>query len=130
MTRAFKTKVFHRFARRSGLTDDALRAAISAAERGLVDADLGGGIIKQRIARPGGGKSGGWRTIVLFRLGHRAVFVYGFAKSERDNINAEELAAFRMLAAEMLGYDDTAIADALAEGALIEVSDDDDQTIP
>ena len=122
--RVFKTKPFARFARRAGLTDADLRHAIDAAERGLVDADLGGGVLKQRIARAGGGKSGGFRTIVLFRAGARAVFAHGFAKSERANIRDDELAAFKMLAAELLGYDERAIARAVAVGVLIEVRSD------
>ena len=91
--RVFKNKPFARFARKAGLDDKVLRQAIEAAERGLVDADLGGGVIKQRVARQGGGKSGGFRTIVLFRLGERAFFVHGFAKSDLGNIRADELAA-------------------------------------
>lgn len=122
--RVFKTKPFARFARKAGLTDANLRHAVAAVERGVVDADLGGGVIKQRIARAGGGKSGGFRTIVLFRVGSRAVFVHGFAKSERANIRGDELAAFKMLAAELLGYDEQAIARAVAVGVLIEVRSD------
>lgn len=99
--------------------------AIDDAVRGLVDADMGGGVVKQRIARAGGGKSGGFRTIILFRAGERAFFVHGFAKNERDNIRDDELAAFKLLAAEMLSYDDTRLAGALATGTLIEVIGDD-----
>ena len=123
--RIFKNKPFVRFARKAGLADAALKKAVSDAERGLIDADLGGGVIKQRIARAGGGKSGGFRTIVLFRSGERAFFVHGFARSEQDNIGDDELAAFKMLATEMLGYGDAAIAAALSAGALMEVSGDD-----
>ena len=119
--RIFKNKAFDRFARKAALGDEALKKAVSDAERGLIDADLGGRVIKQRIARAGGGKSGGFRTIVLFRAGARAFFVHGFAKSEQDNIGDDELAAFKMLATEMLGYDDAAIAAALSAGALVEV---------
>ena len=79
----FKTKAFARFADREGLEDAALCEAVRRAGEGLVDADLGGGVIKQRIARKGGGRSGGFRTIVLFRRGALAFFVYGFAKSGR-----------------------------------------------
>jgi hypothetical protein len=120
--RILKNKPFARFARKSGLTDADLRG--DDAERGLVDADLGGGVLKQRIARPGGGKSGGFRTIVLFRAGSRAFFAHGFAKSERANIRDDELAAFKALAAELLGYKDEAIARILAAGVLIEVTED------
>lgn len=86
-----------------------------------MDADLGGGVIKQRIARAGGGKSGGFRTIILFRAPTRAVFVHGFAKNEQDNIRADEMVAFRMLASIVLSYDDRALAEAIAAGVLVEV---------
>ena len=122
--RVFKNKPFARFARKAGLNDEVLRQAINAAERGLVDADLGGGVIKQRVARQGGGKSGGFRTIVLLRLGERAFFVHGFAKSDLGNIRADELAAFRMLASHLLAYDDAALAAAVEAGALMEIMSD------
>jgi hypothetical protein len=102
-----------------------LREAVANAEKGLVDADLGGGVIKQRIARAGGGKSGDFRTIILFRAGQRAFFVHGFAKSGQDNIRDDELAAFKMLAAELLNYGGAALAKAVAAGVLMEVLDDD-----
>jgi hypothetical protein len=107
------------------MTDAVLRAAISDASRGLIDADLGGGVLKQRVARQGGGKSGGFRTIILFRTGERAFFVHGFAKNERDAIRDDELAAFKLLAAEMLAYDDEALAKAMGNGTLTEVARDD-----
>ena len=91
--RIFKTKAFVRFANRENIGDGALRTAIRSAERGLVDADLGSGVIKQRIARRGGGKSGGFRTMVLYKSGTLSVFVHGFAKSDRANIRPDELAA-------------------------------------
>ena len=77
-----------RFTRKSKIGDDALLDAIDRAERGLIDADLGGGVIKQRVARPGEGKSSGFRVIVFFRHKERAFFVHGFAKNEKDNIKA------------------------------------------
>ncbi len=119
--RIFKNKSFARFARKARITDAVLCAAIADASRGLIDADLGGGVVKQRIARKGGGKSGGFRTIILFRIGERAFFVHGFAKNEQDNIRDDELAAFRLLAAEMLSYDDAALAKAIGNGTLTEV---------
>lgn len=124
--RVFKNKPFARFARKAGLTDSALMKAVAEAERGLVDAVLGGGVIKQRVAREGGGKSGGFPTIILFRLGEMAFFVHGFAKSDRDNIRDDELAAFKMLAAEMLAYDDAALTAAMTAGALVEVFSDEE----
>lgn len=119
--RVFKTRWFVRFARQQAIDDESLCDAIARAERGLVDADLGGGVIKQRLARPHEGKSGGFRSIVAFRVGDRAFFVYGFAKSARDNIGADELKGFKKLAGQMLGYDDGAIAKAVKCGALLEV---------
>ena len=89
--RLFKTKWFMRYARQEKLEDHSLCDAIERAERGLVDADLGGGIIKQRVARTGQGRSGGYRLLIAYHSGKRAVFLYGFAKSERDNIEADEL---------------------------------------
>lgn len=100
---------------------------MSHAEKGLLDADLGGGVIKQRVARPGEGKSGGYRSIILFRSGERAVFAYGFAKSDQDNIGKDELKGFRELAGEILEYDDAAIDKAIKGGALEEVKDDEQE---
>ena len=88
--RNFKNAWFHRFARKERIEDSALQEAIERAEKGLIDADLGGSVIKQRVARPGQGKSGGFRTVILYRYGERAFFVYGFAKSDLDNITADE----------------------------------------
>ena len=122
--RIFVTRWFARFARREGIADADLREAVRRAESGLVDGDLGGGVVKQRIARPHAGKRGGFRSIVIFRAGERAIFVYGFAKSARASIRPDELSGFRRLAVEMLGYDDAALARALASSALKEVGSD------
>lgn len=122
--RIFKTKWFDRFARKERIESEAIRDAIARAELGQINADLGGGVIKQRVARRGQGRSGGFRTLVLFRMGERAVFAYGFAKSDRDNIRADELTALRELATELLEYDEKELAKALEAGALIEVMDE------
>ena len=121
----FKTKAFARFAEREGLEDAVLCEAVRRARSGLIDADLGGGVIKQRIARKGGGRSGGFRTIVLFRRGELAFFVYGFAKSGRDNLRRNELETFRLLADEYLALDERGLAAAQAAGAIVEVTCDD-----
>lgn len=94
------------------------------AERGLVAADLGGGVIKQRIARPGRGKSGGFRTLIVFEADARAIFVHGFAKNEKDNIDKDELFALEKLAAELLAYDDKTLARVIVSGVLVEVNCD------
>jgi hypothetical protein len=84
--RVFKTKQFARFLIQEGISEVLLCEAVNRANTGLIDADLGGSVIKQRIAREGQGRSSGYRSIVLFRLGDRAIFAYGFAKNARQNI--------------------------------------------
>ena len=121
----FKTKAFARFADREGVEDAALCEAVRRAGEGLIDADLGGGVIKQRIARRGGGRSGGFRTIVLFLRGELAFFVHGFAKSDRANLRRDELVAYRLLADEYLSLDDAGLKAARATGTIIEVECDD-----
>ncbi len=122
--RIFRNKSFTRIAKRAGLDDATLRKAVVDAERGLIDAKLGGGVIKQRVARPGKGKSAGFRTIILYKAHALAFFVHGFAKNDRDNIEDNELAALKLLASQMLSYDDRAIAKAVESGTLIEVAGD------
>jgi hypothetical protein len=122
--RIFKTKLFARFARRERIADASLREAVDRIARGLVDADLGGGLIKQRIARAGQGRSGGYRVLLAFREKDRTVFVYGFAKSDRENIDDQELAVVREVSDSWLGANAEMIGRALAEGLLIEVQND------
>ena len=122
--RTFKTKPFARFADREGIADGALCDAAHRAGQGLIDADLGGGVIKQRLARRGQGRSRGYRAIVLFRRGERCFFVYGFAKSGRDNLRRDELKAFRLLADEMLAMDEAGLRAALANETMMEVACD------
>jgi len=116
-----KTRWFSRFARQEKIADGALREAIERAERGLVDADLGGGLIKQRVARTGQGRSGGYPTIVAYRAKDLAIFLSGFAKSELDNIGPDELQSLRRIAADWLKADRAAILKNLEEGRLQEV---------
>lgn len=123
--RIFKTKAFARFAARANLGDVLLCEAVQRAVTGLVDARLGGGVIKQRIARKGKGRSGGFRSVILFREKDKAFFVYGFAKGRRSNISQTELKAFRMLANGMLNMDDAALLAALRNGTIMEVICDD-----
>ena len=124
--RIFKTRWVARFSRRERMEDRSLLEAILRAERGIIDADLGGGIIKQRVARPGQGRSGGFRMLVAYRAGDRAVFLYGFAKNERDNIGPDELLSLREIGAAWLAAETRRITTAIAEGVLEEVEHDDD----
>jgi hypothetical protein len=113
MMQVYLTKWMVRFSRRENITHASLRDAIERAERGLIDADLGGGLIKQRVARPGKGRSGGYRTIIAYRRGTRAFFLFGFAKSDRSNIRQDEIAELRKIGANWLSASEEIIAEAL-----------------
>jgi hypothetical protein len=120
--RVFKTRTFARFARKERISDDVLRDAVRRAQRGLVDADLGGGVIKQRAARPGEGRSGGYRLLVAYRRNFRATFLYGFAKSERDDIDEDELETARDIAKGWLNAGIAQITRSVEEGLLQEIA--------
>jgi len=122
--RIFKNAWFERFARKEKIPDTAIREAVERGAKGQIDADLGGGVLKQRVARPGGGKSKGYRTIILFRGGERAFFVYGFAKSSRANIGKDEEQQFKRMAKHVLALTDEQIAVLLARKQLTEVEGD------
>lgn len=124
--RIYVAKAFRRFQRRAGITDATLCRAVRDADNGLVDADLGGGLIKLRVARKGKGKSGGYRVLLAYRAGRTAVFIYGFAKSDRDNIDDDELDVFRQRARALLAADDSTIKAMLAEDKLRRVDRDED----
>jgi hypothetical protein len=119
--RAFVVKAFGRFQRREKIADAMLCAALDNASQGLIDADLGGNVIKQRVARAGQGKSGGYRALVAFRSGERAVFLFGFAKNDRANIRPDQLAQLKLYAQRWLGLDEDQVADAISDGELREV---------
>ncbi len=122
--RIFKNRSFSKWASKEGLNDALLLAAVDEMERGLIDANLGGHVVKKRVAVGGQGKSGGMRTLLAYRVGDKAFFVYGFAKSARANISADELRALKYLAKELLSYSDRALGKAIKSGALIEVKSD------
>ena len=123
--RVFKNAWFARFAQKEQLPNQQLWAAIQAAERGLIDADLGSGVVKLRIARPGGGKSKGYRTIVMYQQGSKAFFVFGFAKNELANIRDDEVAQFKKAAKHVLSMSDAHIRQLINNGQLEEVEHDD-----
>ena len=124
MMRTFKNKAFNKWAMKEGLDDDALRSAVDEMERGLIDADLGGHVVKKRVAIDGRGKSGGARTLIAYQIRDKAIFVYGFAKNTRGNISVDELKALKHLAKTLLNYSDKALTEAIKHGALIEVIND------
>jgi hypothetical protein len=119
-TRIYKNRWFAKYASREGISDAALIAAVDQANSGLIDADLGAGLIKQRIARDGGGKSGDYRTLVFFRYEERA----GFAKSSKANLNADEMRTYKLAAKIVLALTQAQVDTEVGEGRLFEVIDD------
>ncbi|WP_327195030.1 type II toxin-antitoxin system RelE/ParE family toxin [Sphingomonas sp. LH128] len=118
-----KNRWFERFARKERISDAALKEAVERAENGLVDADLGGGVVKQRVAREGGGRSGGYRTLILYRQGDRAVFAFGYAKSAQANISKADLAILRDAATKAFRWSDDELDRLVSSGALMEIDD-------
>ncbi|MGB3472475.1 MAG: type II toxin-antitoxin system RelE/ParE family toxin [Erythrobacter sp.] len=122
--RIYANRWFTKFAAKEKISDASLADAVHRAEAGLIDADLGSGLIKQRIARQGGGKSGGYRSILIFRSGERAIFVFAFAKSSKANLSAAELQVYRKAASIMLELGEDQIKTEVEAGRLVEVKDD------
>jgi hypothetical protein len=122
--RIYTTKWFTKWAGKEGLPDAALRTAVAEMEQGLIDASLGGHVYKKRVGVQGRGKRGGVRTLLAFKTDEKVFFIYGFAKSQRDNIGHQELKALKRLAAELLAYSDQALNKALTAGELREVEND------
>ena len=119
--RVFKTKWFTRHATKEGIVDAKLIEAVRLIEKGLVDADYGGGMIKQRIARDGVGKSGGYRSIIAFKSDTRSIFFYFFPKSKKDNLLKDEEKEYREATAIYLSLTDAQITLALEKQELVEV---------
>ncbi|MBJ6748966.1 type II toxin-antitoxin system RelE/ParE family toxin [Geomonas anaerohicana] len=119
--RILATKWFAKFAKKNSLDEALLVNAIGEVEKGNVDADLGCGLIKKRIARAGGGKRAGYRTIIAYRKGSRAIFLYGFSKSAADNVDEEDLRTLKKLAAIYGAFSEDRLSEAIIEGALLEV---------
>jgi hypothetical protein len=122
--RVFKNAWFGRFARKENILAQVLWGTVDRAEKGLVDADLVGGVIKQRISRPGGSKSKGYRSIVLYRKGDKAFFVYGFPKSDFGNIRDDEQEQFKKAAKSILALSDEQIRQLIENGQFEEVKKD------
>lgn len=119
--RIFKTKVFSKFAKREKISDSMLCESVKRTEKGVIDADLGGNIIKQRVARKGEGRSKGYRVLVAVRLKKRYVFMDGFAKNEKSNIDDDELDVLKMYGLAWLNADEKKIMEAIKNGSLQEV---------
>ena len=119
--RIFKIKSVARFTKREGISDASLADAVERAGSCLVDADLGGGLIRQRVARAGQGTRGGFRMLIGIRAKDRAICLYGFAKSDMENIDKRQLATLREVAAIWLACGEEKITLSVEAGLLIEV---------
>jgi hypothetical protein len=117
----YKTRSFARWVKREGLADRDLCDTVVEMQKGLIDARLGGGLIKKRVARSGHGKRGGYRVILASNLGDRWVFMFGFAKNERDNVDDDELRLMKPLASAFLEMDDRMLRQALTSGEILEI---------
>lgn len=124
--RVFKTRTFARWSRKAALPDRTLCAAVEEIAAGLVDADLGGNVLKKRVPLPGRGKSGGARVLIATRMGERWFFLYGFAKNEPCAIDDRELAVLQMTAEALLGLDRSSLDRALRAGELTEICDEEE----
>ena len=124
MHRIYKTRFFARWMRKTRLTDLSLCRAVDEMAQGLIDADLGGDVLKKRVAVPGRGKSGGVRTLVATRRGTKWFFVFGFEKNDRANVSDVELEGLKVLASDLLERTEHQLNEAIAEGALLEICHD------
>ena len=121
MKRVFKTRYFSRWMRKTELTDRALCSAAAEMVQGLIDADLGGGVVKKRVGLPGRGKRGGARTLVATNRGNRWFFLYGFEKNDRANITDDELEALKEIAEQLLARAGRQLDEAVQDGSLQEI---------
>lgn len=121
MKRVFKTRHFQRWMRKTELTDAALCKAVEEMAAGLIDADLGGDVVKKRVGLAGRGKRGGARTLVATNKGNRWFFVFGFEKNERDNIDEAALQALKDYAADLLKRTSKQLDNAISDGTLQEI---------
>ncbi|MCX7337747.1 MAG: type II toxin-antitoxin system RelE/ParE family toxin [Alphaproteobacteria bacterium] len=121
LVRIFKTSWFERFTRKNKIDDSTLIESVRRMNSGIVDADLGNGVIKQRLARVGRGLSGGYRIILLVKRGECTFFVYGFSKSDKSNIQKNEEEAFRKLATHMFSLTENHLSALIKNGELVEV---------
>ena len=117
------TKWFMRWARRTDLSNVALKEALVNLEKGLSAADLGKSLYKVRVKREGQGKSSGYRTIVVYREKKRAIFLYGFAKNEKENLTSKELDYFQKLGNDLLKLSRSQIEIAIKDNVLFDLED-------
>jgi hypothetical protein len=116
-----KTKYFSRWARKSKIGDDQLLTTAQELEKGIFAANFGGNLYKVRMAGQSSGKSSGFRTIIAYRKDDRLLYLYGFAKNERDNIDSKELESLKKLSKDYLALSLSELERAIKMGVLIEL---------
>ncbi|WP_341669372.1 type II toxin-antitoxin system RelE/ParE family toxin [Alcaligenes sp. SDU_A2] len=121
MSYILKRRDFAKWQAKEKLPDAALCKAIQEMESGLIDADLGGFLYKQRVARPGSGKRGGYRTLLSAKIGKRHVFLHGFPKSDKTSITLAEKKALQFAGKVFLELSAQALSIAVQTGVLLEV---------
>jgi hypothetical protein len=120
----YQTKTFARWAKKAGLQDAELYLAAQEVAIGQVEVELGGNVYKKRVALPGGGKSGGSRTIIATKKGRHSFFLYGFEKNERSNIKTSELSTLKSVAKVWLSMSAAGLKAAVRAGEVKEVKQD------
>jgi hypothetical protein len=118
------TRQFWRWLRKTELTESALCLAVTEMSNGLIDADLGGGVLKKRVAMPGRGKSGSARTLLATNRASRWFFVFGFEKNERANVTGKEVEALQQLAADLLRLSPSQLDEHVGSDELKEICHD------
>ncbi len=121
--RKLKTKWFNKWAKKNKISSTSLTEAIQNVEDGLSTADLGSNLFKVRVAREGSGKSGGFRTLLVYRENDRTIFLYGFAKNEQDNINNSDLKMFKKFGTDLLSFTESNINKAIQDRELFSLEE-------
>lgn len=119
--RIFKSNAFEKFARKHKISDSLLINAINEIENGLIDADLGSGVIKQRLAKAHRGKSKGYRVIIIYKFKHISLFAYGFDKKDKENLTPAEENTFKALAKYFVAITNEQLNQSIEARELIEV---------
>ena len=115
--------MFQKWSKKAKLNKQNLLDAISDLEEGLSTADLGSNLFKVRVKREHSGKSSGFRTIILFKADDRAIFLFGFGKNEKENIDKNELQYFKKFGKDLLSLDSKQLETAISKEVLFNLED-------
>jgi len=119
-----KTKWFSKWAKKQKLVDARLLLAITNMQNSLSSINLGGGLYKVRVSLEYSGKSGAYRTIVVYRKNDIAVMVYGFMKKEQENLSSSELRSFKKLAKDILALNNEELEKAIEDKVFTQIGED------